>query len=137
MNQGLVRWSSDTFGDPILEIIHSANDLGIHPVSVFVLEPLMQVRQCTSILEFTHTPIGDGRLVNFRIGWVLLSFWSGLWDSDIGKFVDRQTASHPPSHVLLPDSLPLLPAGEVALFARHHPPRMDDVEEHKRDEHEC
>lgn len=54
----------------------------------------------------------------------------------MGRFIKGQITSHSPSHVLLPNDLPLLPAGKVALFARHNLPRMDDIEEHKSDEHE-
>ena len=54
----------------------------------------------------------------------------------IVKFINRQSISHSPSYILLPDDLSLLAAGEVALLTRHDSPRMDDVEEHKGDEHE-
>ena len=61
---------------------------------------------------------------------------SGLCDLSIGRLADGQIASHPPSHIVLPNDLPLLSARKIALFAGHDLPRMDDIEEHESDEHE-
>ena len=53
------------------------------------------------------------------------------------KFINRQRITrHPASHIFLPNSLPLLPTRQVAVFTRHDAARMDDVEEDEGGEHE-
>lgn len=86
--------------------------------------------------KISHIPACDRRLISLGIGRILLSLRCGLSNLNIGRFIKWQIASHPPSHIFLPDGLPLLSAGEVALFAGHYLPRMNDIEKHESDEHE-
>ena len=95
----------------------------------------MPVRK-PSALVIPHIPVTNGRLIILGIGGAFLDLRWGLGDLDIRRFMKRQMASHPPSHILLPYGLPLLPAGEVALFTGHDLPRVDDVEKHESAEHE-
>ena len=77
------------------------------------------------------------RPIDPRIRIALLSLRRRLRDGPaVRDFIQRQRARHPPPHIPLPDGLPLLPAGEVALFAGHGAPGVDDVEEHEGGEHE-
>ena len=86
-------------------------------------------------LEIPHMTISGCRIIKLRIGRVFARY--GLGARDIGWFGKGEDTSHPASYIRLPNGLPLLPAGKVALLPGHDLPGVDDVEEHESNEHKC
>ena len=102
----------------------------------FTREPTTPIRNSSS-LKLPHIPIRNRRPVDLGIRRVRPSLRSRPRALSISRHIKRQITAHPPSHILLPNSLSLLPARKVAFLAGHDLARMDDIEEHEGDEHEC